>query len=557
MDKIFKYNSQYYLKILILSFVCVVIHLFWCNFGGIKHYFSHHNDSNLFKTILETTLYVIAISSFLSVLFSLNIFLTKIIVTIFNFIGAIYTYFVIHLGIILNEQIIISILFYLEENDVTSSFDCWVFAYTLTIFIIATLIIFYIEKILKIKSEWSLGFIKIKQIFLNNCCRFLFAIIFTILSALSFHKDIFLHAHKIKTLSEQIMPSYFLIKYQELGQLDQSTKNKTLKGYEEYGFINNNKSPLNNEPIIAIIIVGESLRSDRLGINGYYRNTTPKIAKIPNLFTFKDVLTCATSTSASLLCMLTDESQDNWMEKFSNLKNDKKYSVAKIFKDLGFNISVISSANKDYGINIYANFHSPDKIIMASELRKKYVSKINDHGDLLIVEELNNNVNQDHLYILGTRGSHREYYSNYPREYAVFKPDLGHSLENIANSYDNTVVYFDSFIDKIINKFKSQNAILFYVSDHGESLGENGVFLHGAPMDIAPPEQRRVPMIVWMSDKFIKSHKNQYQSLKNSHQLNRDNKLQVKHDHFFYTILGCMNIKSSKLKTDANLNLCE
>jgi KDO II ethanolaminephosphotransferase len=111
-------------------------------------------------------------------------------------------------------------------------------------------------------------------------------------------------------------------------------------------------------------------------------------------------------------------------------------------------------------------------------------------------------------------------------------------------------------MNELVNKLKDSNAIIFYASDHGESLGEGDVFLHGAPLETAPREQRRVPMIIWMSDKFIKSNQKNYANLKKANELNRAEKLEVKHDHFFHTIIGCLGIKPTKKIENSDLNLC-
>ena len=104
--------------------------------------------------------------------------------------------------------------------------------------------------------------------------------------------------------------------------------------------------------------------------------------------------------------------------------------------------------------HIYKDFHSPNKITMSQELRKKHMSDLDDFGDLLLAYDIEPNVSKNSLYVLGTRGSHREYYSNYTRDFAKFQPDFGHSLEEINNSYDNSVLYFDSFMNELVQKLK-------------------------------------------------------------------------------------------------------
>ena len=115
-------------------------------------------------------------------------------------------------------------------------------------------------------------------------------------------------------------------------------------------------------------------------------------------------------------------------------------------------------------------------------------------GDVLIV-----------LHMMGSHGP--AYFERYPREFAKFQPECKTlelsecSLEEIRNAYDNTILYTDYFLSNIIKLLKNNvdkyEPVMFYISDHGESLGENGLYLHGLPYLIAPDTQKKVAMLVW------------------------------------------------------------
>ena len=137
-----------YIRILILSLFCTLIHVFWCNFGGISKYIS--SSSNIFETILDISLCIFLISIALSLLFSINSFLTKIFIISSNLIASLYTYYSLHLGIVINDQIIISALFFPDSNDVTSSFDWLIFVYGIFLLSTSTIAILFVEKKLKI-----------------------------------------------------------------------------------------------------------------------------------------------------------------------------------------------------------------------------------------------------------------------------------------------------------------------------------------------------------------------------------------------------------------------
>lgn len=551
MKTIYQNELKKYLSILFFSLICSFFHVFFVNFPSISKYLLTH-DNQLLNAYFDLIISTLIISFFLSVSFSINILLTKYLVFLANFIALIYSYFVFHFGFIINQHIVISALFYSEMNDVYSAFDYWIFIYCLPSFIFLVLITNFLQKKLAIRSLFAFDNNSLKNYFKIVFLRLSYILTISLILILFINTNAYIVTYKLRTTLEQIMPSYFFMQIKEIMLTYKSSQHLNLKGYDDYKIKFNKNN--NQEPLIVVIVVGELLRSDRLSVNGYHRETSPNLAKINNLLVFKDVLSCATSTTPSVLCMLTDENQKDFNSKFSSSTFEKKYSVGKIFSDLNFNVTVLSNANKDSGIYALKNFHAPDKVIDSSELRRKHLAKTSDYNDLIMLEEINNQINQNSLYILGTRGSHREYYSNYPRQFAKFIPDLGNSLTQINNSYDNTVFYFDNFFYQLTAKLSNNNAIIFYTSDHGESLGENNIFLHGYPVDKAPLEQRLVPMIIWMSDKYIAYNKTQFTNLKRNNQLNRNNNLQVRHDHFFHTILGCMNFKSNKI--DNNLNLC-
>ena len=155
--KIFsKINLKNFFKSLILAFACTFIHFFVCNYGGIYKYFLTQ-ENNLFQTILDVFISISIITLALNLLFAINIFFTKILVLVANFIALIYSYFVVHLGIIMNEQIVISALFYAEQNDISSSFDSWIYLYVLPIFLLSIIAINFLQK--KIANSFKI-FIK-------------------------------------------------------------------------------------------------------------------------------------------------------------------------------------------------------------------------------------------------------------------------------------------------------------------------------------------------------------------------------------------------------------
>src|SRR5574344_542743 len=161
-----------------------------------------------------------------------------------------------------------------------------------------------------------------------------------------------------------------------------------------------------------------------------------------------------------------------------------------------------------------------------------------------------------YLHLIGSHGP--TYYQRVPAEFKKFTPSCERSdiqnctKEELVNAYDNTIYYTDYFIRSVadtLKEYEPQYGVgLFYVSDHGESLGEYNVYLHGAPYAIAPEYQTHLPMASWFSDGFIKDHKLNLTCMKKK-AINDE----YSHDNFFHSILGIMDVKTSVY--DASLDI--
>ena len=169
-------------------------------------------------------------------------------------------------------------------------------------------------------------------------------------------------------------------------------------------------------------------------------------------------------------------------------------------------------------------------------------------------DKLNNLSHDNTLIVLHMIGSHGPtYYKRYPKEKRVFKPDCRRSdiqnctEEELINTYDNTIAYTDLVLSKAIKMLynisqeKNIESSLLYISDHGESLGESGVYLHGLPYAFAPKEQTHVPMIFWADPS---------QTDFNLNCLNKSASSKISHDNVFDTLLSIMSVKTSAYKVN-------
>jgi KDO II ethanolaminephosphotransferase len=278
-----------------------------------------------------------------------------------------------------------------------------------------------------------------------------------------------------------------------------------------------------------------------MGMLGYDRDTTPKLSKEKNLVAFRGE-SCDTATKLSLRCMFVREggTMDNPGRTL------KEQNVFAVLKELGFTSELFAMQSEVwfYDNADTNNFSFREQI--GSEKRNQ--GKAVD--DMLLVPELQASLQRfpkgKHVVILHTKGSHYLYSQRYPRDFARYKPecmgvDEKCSKAQLINAYDNSILYVDTMLDSVLDQLRDKKAIVFYASDHGESISEN-MHLHGTPREMAPPEQFRVPMMVWASDKYLEDPTNR----SNFERLQAQQRVGKTHRHveLFDTIMGCLGYTS-------------
>ena len=312
----------------------------------------------------------------------------------------------------------------------------------------------------------------------------------------------------------------------QLQRLDTSAK---LSPYEDAG------------PTVFILVVGETARSMNFSLNGYPRETNPLLAK-EDVISFRNVHSCGTATAISVPCMFSNMPRS----KFN--ADDSKYTenLIDLMQQTGF--QVLWRDNDDGCKGVCTRVPHED-MIRTNDIRYCNGQSCFDESLLDNLEEYLANVKKDAFIVLHTIGSHGPtYYQRYPATFRKFVPTCDTaelqncSLEEITNTYDNTILYTDFVVSKaiqILKKFPHLESGLLYVSDHGESLGENGVYLHGLPYSIAPEEQKKVPMVLWMSEKMKKLDHLDYSCIARQAKENT-----YSHDNLFHTLLALMEVQS-------------
>jgi lipid A ethanolaminephosphotransferase len=302
---------------------------------------------------------------------------------------------------------------------------------------------------------------------------------------------------------------------------------------------------------LIILVVGETARADHFSLNGYSRKTNPHLEK-EQVFSFNNTWSCGTSTAESVPCMLSFYNQDD----YSKDKAVSTENLLDVLQRAGVNVLWLDNNSDSKGMALrvaYENFKTADNNPMCDE-------ECRDEGMLQRVQRfIDEHAQGDIFIVLHQMGNHGPaYYKRYPPEFEQFKPVCKtNQLENctseeINNAYDNAILYTDYFLTKVIELLKRNSpqfeAGMFYASDHGESLGEYGVYLHGLPYSLAPDVQKHVPMIMWFNDKLSK------EDLK-PELLNAKISNHYSHDNISHTVLSFFEVDTNLY--DPSLNIVD
>ena len=293
---------------------------------------------------------------------------------------------------------------------------------------------------------------------------------------------------------------------------------------------------------LTVLVVGESARAENFGILGYARDTTPKLNKETGLIAYTDVHSCGTETAVSVPCMFSDMTRKDY--DASKAKNEE--GLLDVLKRAGLDVIWRDNQSGCKG--------TCDRVTLddVSNLKDPVLCADSECRDEILLQGLQHfidNLNKDTVLVLHQMGSHGpEYFKRYPKEFEHFTPVCESnalnncSRDSIVNGYDNTLVYTDHVLSTLIDLLrKSQDKVdtaMLYLSDHGESLGEYNLYLHGTPYMLAPEQQKHVAMLAWFSDNYQKSFSVDTHCL----QLGRDKPLSQ--DNLFHSMLGLLEVNS-------------
>lgn len=309
---------------------------------------------------------------------------------------------------------------------------------------------------------------------------------------------------------------------------------------------------------VTVIVVGETTRAQNWGLNGYAHQTTPKLAaRIQNgeyLINFPNVQSCGTATAVSVPCMFSSLKREQYDEIIANRQDN----LLDTLQAAGVNIQWVENNSDCKGV-----CHAVPTTDVIQLNLPQYCTDGECLDNIMLPEmdkALNHQPDKHLVLVLHTIGSHGPtYFERYTPDERIFTPTCDTKEINrcnnqeLTNTYDNSIVYTDQFLDKVIGKLAANPAwksALYYVSDHGESLGENGIYLHGTPYAFAPKEQTSVPMIMWFSPEWVKSKPFDLACVKNA--ANQS----YSHDHLFHTVLSMTDVQLASVQQyDASLDI--
>jgi len=359
----------------------------------------------------------------------------------------------------------------------------------------------------------------------------LMIIVITILSLGDFYAS-FLRENK--SLRNYANPSYYIY------SVGKYVANK-------YGAVSNIFTPIGLDAKISavdidreliIFVVGETARADHFSLNGYAKDTNPKLEK-EKIINFNNVWSCGTSTAVSVPCLFGLAGKSD----YDNTKAQAIGNLLDISTQAGVNVLWLDNNSSSKGVADRSEYQS----YKTAETNPVCDVECRDVGMLANLQSyIDKHPTGDIFIILHQMGNHGPaYYKRYPKEFEHFMPTCQTnqleqcSSEEINNAYDNAILYTDYFLSETINFLKKNDdhfeTMMMYVSDHGESLGENGLYLHGLPYILAPDAQIHVPMIMWLG-------KNVDQEEVNYDLIKQKSDQKFTHDNVFHTILGLLEI---------------
>ena len=448
------------------------------------------------------------------------------------------SYFMTRYGIMIDTTMIYNLV-ETDSSEAGDMLSMGLFLYVILIGVLPSIVIY------KSNINYSSLF---KQLFSNSITIGLCLVVISgnVLLFSSHYASLFRNHHHVRYLVNPLNYVYSVSKYlaQTIMIEDKTPVQIGMDAHQIKNTINNKKRS------VIVLVVGETARAKNFSLNGYNRLTNPLLAN-ENILNYSNFHSCGTSTHVSLPCMFSKFERVD----FDEARAQRFEKLPDVLQRAGLDVSWRDNNSGCKGVckNIpteNTNLIHLDYVCSDSECY--------DDAMLVGLKEIIAKKTKDAVIILHQKGSHGPaYYLRHPKSFQKFVPECVTnelnkcSTQEITNAYDNTILYTDHFIAKVISLLKEEtdkiDTAMLYVSDHGESLGEHQVYLHSLPYMIAPEEQTHVPFISWFSDSFSKNNQLDQSCLKNNV------KNAYSHDNLFHSILGLTHVVTSIYKPELDM----
>ncbi|CNH57200.1 phosphoethanolamine transferase EptA [Yersinia pekkanenii] len=370
------------------------------------------------------------------------------------------------------------------------------------------------------------------------------------LVATLFYKDYASLIRNNKSIVKMLTPSNFVSGSFQLAKNKYFTRNMPLVTIGEDA----HKGPLisgQQQKTLVIVVVGETARAENFSLGGYGRETNPRLQK-QDVTYFKKASSCGTETAVSVPCMFSNMTRKNYDAALAKHQE----GLMDILARAGLSVLWRENDGSCKGACDRIPHQNVTQLQLAADCENGVCL---DNALLYKLENYINGLQNDAVIVLHQMGSRGPaYYRRSSPEIRQFTPTCNSNQiqdctsQELVNTYDNSILYTDTMLDNTIKLLQQHNSrfntALVYLSDHGESLGENGLYLHGAPYMFAPDQQTHIPFLMWLSPEYTKNYGIDRQCL--SKRAQHD---EISQDNLFHTLLGMVNIQTTEYQPGMDL----
>ena len=490
--------------------------------------------------VSSITILLISFIVFLVTLFSSK-YTTKPILIITLFVSAFTAYFMDTYHVVIDDSMIRNSM----QTNLSESSDLFSLKLVVYVIVLGLLPSYFVYKTnIEYKSFKNELFSKIKTIILS--------LIIILIIAFSFSKFYTSFFREHKPLRYHVNPIYWIY---SVGKYINTTFNSgpiIVKPIGEDAKINEKAHhDAVDKTELIIMVVGEAARANRFSLNGYEKETNPLLKK-EELINFSNMYSCGTSTAESVPCMFSIFDKADYDYK-KGISTENVLDVLTHTKHVNVLWRDNNSDSKGNALRVdFEDFRTSKTNTICEE-----DGECRDEGMLVGLDEyIKKHKGEDILIVLHQMGNHGPaYYKRYPKEFEKFTPVCKSNQleectqEEVSNAYDNDILYNDYFLSKVINFLKPYSndyeTGMLYMSDHGGSLGENGLYLHGLPYFMAPDEQKHIGSLIWLGGEI----KEDIDTVK----LSTYKEKSFSQDNLFHTLLGLFEVETDVYKKDMDI----